>query len=79
MSPAGPVVVVFTHHAEQRAQERLISLTEVADAVLSGHDHRRRNPGKADWLLREDGIAIVYDWPDGDDESTAVVVSLWRE
>jgi hypothetical protein len=79
VSPAGPAVVVFTHHAEQRALERGISLTEVADAVLAGHDRRARNPGDADWLLRGRGMAIAYDWPDGDDSATAVVISLWRE
>lgn len=78
MSPAAPAVVVFTHHAEQRASERGLSLTEVADAVLTGHDRRVRNPGDADWLLREHGMTIAYDWPDGDDSTTAVVISLWR-
>jgi hypothetical protein len=79
VSPAGPAIVVFTQHAERRASERGLSVTEVADAVLTGHDRRVRDPGAANWLLRDRGMAIVYNWPDGDDATTAVVISLWRE
>jgi hypothetical protein len=79
VSAAGPSVVVFTLHAEQRALERRISLTEAADAVLGGHHRRVRNPGEADWLLRYRGMAIAYNWPDGEDTATGLVISLWRE
>ena len=79
MTAAAPAVVVFTRHAEQRAAERDIPLRDVADVLLAGHARRRRNPGDADWLLRERGITIAYDWPDRDDAMTAVVISVWRE
>ena len=48
-------------------------------AELAHHDRRRRNPGRADWLIRAGGVAIAYDWPDGTDATTALVVTLWRE
>jgi len=47
--------------------------------VLASHHRRRRNPGDADWLVRERGMAIAYNWPDGDDATTALVITLWRE
>lgn len=79
MSFVGPAVVVFTHHAEQRALERGLSLTDLADAVLASHHQRRRNAGHADWLVRARGIAIAYNWPDGADATTALVITLWRQ
>ena len=71
--------MVFTDHAEKRALERAIALTDAADLVLANHARRAHNPGDADWLLRVRGVSIAYNWPDGDDAATAVVVSLWRE
>lgn len=77
MGPASPAVVVFTRHAELRALERGLDLQEIAD-LLSRHDRRRRNPGPADWLVRGSSITIVYNWPDGDDQTAALVLSAWR-
>jgi hypothetical protein len=74
-----PTIVVFTQHAERRAVERGLDLRHIAELLLSDHDRRRRNAGEADWLLRAGGAAIAYDWPDGDDPTTALVISAWRE
>lgn len=79
MTATSPVIVVFTRHAERRALERRLDLYDVGELLLSHHDQRRRNPADADWLVRTRGVAIAYDWPDGDDETTAVVISAWRE
>jgi hypothetical protein len=47
--------------------------------LLSYHGRRQRNDGEADWLLRAQGLAVAYNWPDGDDTATALVISVWRE
>jgi hypothetical protein len=46
--------------------------------VLSGHRERRRNAGKAGWLVAGGRIVIAYEHPDGDDPLTAGVVTVWR-
>jgi hypothetical protein len=79
MTPASPALVAFTRHAERRALERRLDLHDVCELLLSHHDQRRRNPGEADWLVRARGVAIAYNWPDGDHETTALVISVWRE
>lgn len=79
MSPLAPAIVALTRHAEQRLEERGIATSEAAEVVLSGHHRRRRNPGEADWLVRGRGIAVAYNWPDEGDQTTALVVSGWRE
>ncbi|MDX6683005.1 MAG: hypothetical protein QOG94_3044 [Solirubrobacteraceae bacterium] len=68
-----------TRHAERRALERGLALGELAELVLTHHDRRLRNPGEADWVIHAGGVAIVYDWPDGNDPTTALVMSAWRE
>lgn len=79
MTAASPAIVVFTRHAERRALERRLELHDVAGLLLSHHDQRRRNPGEADWLVLARGVAIAYNWPDGDDDTTALIISAWRE
>jgi hypothetical protein len=73
----GPSRVVFTAHAARRAQKRGIDLLAVADLVVEHHTRRRRNPREADWLIRTRRLVIAYNWPDRDDRTTAVVVSMW--
>jgi hypothetical protein len=75
MTLAAPARVAFTRHAERRARERRLDLHNVAESLLSQHDQPRRNPGEADWLIHARGIVIAYNWPDGGDETTAVVIS----
>jgi hypothetical protein len=79
MTAPSPAVVAFTRHAERRALERGLAPGELAELVLLHHDRRLRNPGKADWVIHARGAAIVYDWPDGNDSTTALVISVWRE
>ena len=74
-----PAIVAFTRHAERRAVERGLVMDELADLVLTHHDRRLRNPGEADWVIHAGSVAIVYDWPDGTDSTTALVISVWRE
>jgi hypothetical protein len=74
----GPHRVAFTDHAAERAARYAVPATEVADVVLEVHSHRRANPGAAGWQVGRAGLVVVYDWPDGDDEMTARVVTLWR-
>jgi hypothetical protein len=74
-----PAIVAFTRHSERRALERGLTLGELAELVLTHHARRLRNPGVADWVIHAGGVAIVYDWPDGNDSTTALVISVWRE
>lgn len=73
--------VVLRHHAARRAARRGVAVQRIADALLTAHDRRRRNPrrhgGGADWLLHADGLTIAYNWPDDGDPTTAVVISVW--
>jgi hypothetical protein len=75
----GPVRVFFSDHAAERARQYGISEVDVGDAILDGHDERRRNRGSGDWFLTRGLLAVIYDWPDRDDETAARVVTLWRE
>lgn len=79
MTQAGPAVVIFTRHAERRLAERGLTAREVAELVSEHHRQRRRNPGAGDWIVKGRGVAVVYDWPDNEDDNTAVVITTWRE
>lgn len=72
-----PSRVVFTDHAAERAARYGIPYGDIADAVLDEHERRQRNPGAADWLIRKGRLTVIYDWPDGDDETTARVITVW--
>lgn len=69
--------MAFTDHAAERAQRYGLPRADIADIVLAEHPHRRRNPGAADWQVRRGQLAVVYDWPDAGDDTTARLVSLW--
>jgi hypothetical protein len=79
MTTPAPAIVAFVWHVERRALERDVTLDQLAELVLTHHERRRRNVGDADWIIRASGVTIVYDWPDGDDATTALVISAWRE
>jgi hypothetical protein len=72
-----PRRVIFTDHAAERAARYGIAYGDIADAVLDDHQRRQRNPGVGDWLVRKRRLTVVYDWPDGEDETTARVITVW--
>lgn len=74
-----PTRVAFTQHGARRCAKYGRGQAGVGDLLLSGHRRRRRNVGSGDWLLVTGGIAIVYDWPDRDDATTARVVTVWPQ
>jgi hypothetical protein len=72
-----PSRVTFTDHAAERAARYGIPYGDVADAVLEEHGRRQRNPGAGDWLVRKRRLRVIYNWPEGDDETTARVITVW--
>jgi hypothetical protein len=73
-----PRRVAFTDHAAERAARYALPAVEVADVVLAEHPRPHGNPGAAEWRVRRGTLVVLYDWPDGDDETTARVVTVWR-
>jgi hypothetical protein len=74
-----PIRVLFSDHAVERAGQYGISETDIGDAILDGHGERRRNPGAGDWFVTRGRLAVIYNWPDGHDETAARVVTVWWE
>jgi hypothetical protein len=74
-----PVRVFFSDHAVERARQYGISETDIGDAILDGHEESRRNQGSGDWFVTRGRLAVIYNWPDGDDHTAARVVTLWWE
>jgi hypothetical protein len=76
-----PSRVAFSQHALEQLARRGLSAARVSDVLLAHHDHdrRTRNPRSADWVDRPGGVAVAYDWPDEDDDTTAYVMTVWRE
>lgn len=73
-----PVLVSWTLHALDKAQQLGVARSDVEAAVLGAHHKRRRNPGKAAWKVATGHMVIAYEYPDGDDFSTARIVTVWR-
>ena len=76
--PTGPISVNWTHHALDKAQQLGFSRHDVESAVLDLHHRRRRNSGKAGWLVVSRRIVVAYEHPDGDDPLSARIVTVWR-
>lgn len=72
-----PHRVTLVRHAVERAHEHGWTTTDVAELVLRHHPQRRRNSGRAQWRIVVGAVTVLYDWPDGDDDGTARVVTLW--
>ncbi len=51
---------------------------DIERTVIERHDARQTNTGAAQWLLSYGPWVILYDHPDGDDQTTARIVTLWR-
>jgi hypothetical protein len=75
----GPVRVFFSDHAAERARQFGFSETDIGDAILEGHDDRRRDQGSGDWVVTRGRLIVVYNWPDDDDQTAARVVTVWSE
>lgn len=75
---------VWTSHAILRLDQRLLTQSDVEQAIRGVHGGRQANDdGQADWLIEgmtAYGVRFeaVYDHPVGDDETTACIVSAWR-
>lgn len=78
MATLKPHAVQWTQHALERAASASLVRGDVEDALLDEHDQRRANTGAADWLLLTEALAIAYNHPDGGDESTARIVTVYR-
>jgi len=77
--PTDPIFVSWTLHALDKARQLGFSRGDVEAAVLGGHRRRRRNPGNAGWQVVHGRLVVVYEHPDGDDSTTARVVTVWRQ
>lgn len=71
--------VQFTEHAADRAARYGVPYGDIADAVLVEHQRRQRNPGSGEWLTRRGRLTVIYNWPDGDDATTARVITMWSK
>jgi hypothetical protein len=76
--PPAPSRVRWTDHALDKAALLGIARLDVEHVVIEDHHRRRRNARSADWLLTSGRLAIVYDYPDYTDTTTARVITLWR-
>jgi hypothetical protein len=73
-----PILVHWTLHALDKAEQFGFVRRDVEAAVLGAHRERRRNPGAAAWKVVIGHMVIAYEYPDGEDSSTARVVTVWR-
>jgi hypothetical protein len=76
--PADPIFVSWTLHALDKARQLGFARSDIEAAVLGGHGQRRRNDGKAGWLVMGGRLVVVYEHPDEGDPLTARVVTVWR-
>jgi hypothetical protein len=72
----------WTDHAEGRLRQRELDRILVEMTITLGHDGRRRNHGRADWLVRGEGFGgrvfeVVYDHPARQDLVRVRIVSVW--
>jgi hypothetical protein len=70
--------VSWTVHALDKARQFGFARSDIEDVVLGGHRGRRRNTGEAGWKVASGSMVVVYDYPDGNDDLTARVVTVWR-
>jgi len=75
---AMPRRVRWTDHAHAKAVLLGATRADVERAVVERHHDRQTNTGAAEWRLSTGPWVILYDHPDGDDATTARIVTLWR-
>jgi hypothetical protein len=73
-----PTSVRWTDHAVDKARQLGFLRHDVELALFERHHERRRNAGSAGWQIVTGRLAIVYEYPDGDDDFAARVVTVWR-
>ena len=78
MGRASPSFVRWTDHAAAKADALGVPRMQVEDAVLGRDPHRSRNPGAARWRVAVGRLVVAYDYPDGNDQMAARVITLWR-
>jgi hypothetical protein len=76
--PSAPEHVRWTDHAYVKADLLGAARTDIERAVIEGHQARQANTGAAQWRISTGPWLILYDHPDGDDHTTARIVTLWR-
>lgn len=74
----GPTRIRWSDHALVKAAAFGLARADVEAVVLEGHATRQRNAGAARWRVSTGRLVVLYEHPDGDDETTARVVTLWR-
>ncbi|PZR69983.1 MAG: hypothetical protein DLM63_00480 [Solirubrobacterales bacterium] len=74
-----PSLVLLSQHATERMVPLGVTVEQVTVAVLEHHSRRRRNPREADWLVSSGSLRVAYNWPVGDDQAAALVVTVFRE
>lgn len=78
MAARNPVIVEWTAHAYVRADGLGVAPSDIEHAIMEGHRRRRANPRAADWLLDVGRLTVAYKHPRNGDDSTALVVTVWR-
>ncbi len=76
--PSAPQHVRWTDHAYVKANTLGAARADIEQTVIDHHDVRRTNTGAAQWRLSTGPWVVLYDHPDGDDRTTARIVTLWR-
>lgn len=76
--PGVPQRVRWTDHAYVKAGLLGAARVDIEQVIVEHHQDRQRNPGAAQWRLSMGPWVILYDHADGQDETTARIVTLWR-
>lgn len=76
--PRAPIRVVWSDHAIVKARSLGIARFDIEGSVVGRHASRERNRGAGNWRIVVGRIVVIYNHPDGDDELTARVVTVWR-
>jgi hypothetical protein len=70
--------VRWTDHAYVKANLLGAARTDIERALIERHHARQANAGAASWRISTGPWVILYDHPDGGDQTTARIVTLWR-
>lgn len=76
--PTDPISVRWTLHALDKTRQLGFARHDVESALLEQHRERRRNRGRARWVVTVGRLVIAYTHPDGDDHLVARIVTVWR-